>query len=303
LPESEDATKIHLTFIRPKLETVIGDLTAKRDRDFEIAVCVAMDYLDLNSKLTATTEAESDVIAEAISAEVPYFLVIECQAVREGNQVGYDKIGQIRGNAPSYLDARRQQLFKTYYKIIVGKPNFSDNAKTRAEPDVGLLGIDALVRLVQMHEQYFLSLNVLQRIFSRIGLIDTNFVDSIIRSYLYAEGYFRRLKIYSLVYAALLENPLSDKSERRKSWTSVDQVIGEVLVYGRIFRLPELNGSEVGNSIRDLDNPFFRMVEFKANQVRLSTVSIEALQNFSRFGQDLEKEIWETLGTLRNLKV
>jgi hypothetical protein len=303
MSESEGSGKIHLMLIRPKSESVIENLTTKQGRDFETAVYSAMDYLDLDSHLTGTTEAESDVIAEAVSAEVPYFLVIECQAVREGSQVDYDKIGQIRGNAPSYLDARRQQLFKTYYKIIVGKPEFSDNVKTRAEPDVGLLGIDALIRLVQMHEQYSLSLNMLQRIFSRMGLIDAKFVDNITRSYLGAEGYFRKLKIYSLVYAALLENPLSDKSERRKNWTSIDQVIGEVLGYSRIFRIPELNGSEVGYLIRDLDNPFFRVVESKADQVRLSTFSTVALHNFSKFGQDLEKEIWETLDTLRNLKI
>lgn len=302
MSEPQNVPRIHLLLQRPKLTTVIEGLNQQQGRDFENAVCAAMNYLDFNSTPTETTEGESDVIAEAIHAETPYFIVIECQAVREGNLVGYEKIGQIRGNAPSYLDARRQQLFKTYYRVVVGKPAFSNIAKDRANPDVGLLQVDALVRLVQLHEQYSLSQNVLQKVFSEKGLVDVNSIDKIVSYHLATNGYNRKLKIYSLIYAALLENPFSDKSERRKTWATIDQIVGEVLAYGKLFRIPELSETEVSHLIRDLDNPFLRVLEARANQIRLSTLSLGALENFSPFGHDLEYEIWKTLDVLQNLK-
>lgn len=289
-------------FAHPNLNEIIANLSLKGGREFEEAVRVAMEYLDLDASLTETTEAESDVIVEALHAETPYFITVECQAVREGKQVGIDKVGQIRGNAASYLDTRRQQLFEEYYKLVVGKPEFSHHAKEKASPDVGLMTVETLTQLLVYHKWYPLSQNVLQKIFSTIGEIDLNKTISVIMQYLRADRHHRRLEIYSLIYAALLRDPFSNETELRKKWTPVDQVVAEVLTYGKMFRIRDLSHAEVVLLIRDLDNPFMRIVESRRYEIRLSTVSQTTIKNFNPLGGLLVLKLRENLEKLRNLK-
>jgi len=294
----------HDEFSRPDVLSVIQGIREREGREFERAVSEAMEYLDLDSVLPENTEGESDVIAEALHAEVPYFIVIECQAVRPGNQVGYDKLGQIRGNASSYLDARRQQFFTEYYRIVVGKPEFSHTAKERAAPDVGLMPVDSLVKLVELHKDYCLSQNLLKRIFGHIGIIETSFVESTVKSYLRNEiGYFRKLKLYSLIYLALLENPVSDKFNRRKKWTPVIQAMGQVLTFGQLFGMQDVNASEIGSAIRDLGNPFLRVVESRDSEIRLSTTSLRTIGCFNFLGRDIATETLSNINKLRGLRI
>lgn len=300
---SENLVASNQLFARPNLNEINANLRLKGGREFEEAVRVAMEYLDFEASLTETTEAESDVIVEAPHAETPYFIVVECQAVREGGQVGIDKIGQIRGNAASYLDTRRQQLFEEYYKLVVGKPEFSHHAKEKASPDVCLMTVDTLTRLLVYHKRYQISQNVLQEIFKAVGEIDLNKIGSVIMQYLRTDRYNRRLETYSLIYAALLQDPFSDKIELRKKWTPVDQVVAEVLTYGKIFRIRDLSYNEVALLIRDLDNPFIRIVESRRNEIRLSTISLATIKNFSALGEELVLKIRENLEKLRSLKL
>jgi hypothetical protein len=276
-------------------------MAEKGGRDFEESVCNALKYLDLSASLTQTTEAESDVIAEALHAAAPYFIVIECNAVREGSQVGYDKIGQIRGNSASYLDTRRQTLFENAYKLVVGKPEFSEHAKERATPDVGLISVETLSRLLRLHQRYQLSQDALQEIFSGIGEINVQKVNSIVINHLENERHFRRLGVYSLIYLALIEDPFSE-SKRRKKWTPVNEIVGSVLTYGKLFRIRDLTSSEVAALIRDLDNPFIRIVESRGNEIRLSTLSLDVIENFSPLGEAIVlyiKKNWERIRVLK----
>jgi len=284
----------------PNLDKTLQDLSEQAGTDFEESVCSAMKYLDLSASLTDTNEAESDVIAEALHAAKPYFIVIECNAVREGNQIGYDKIGQIRGNAASYLDTRRQKLFENAYKLVVGKPEFSDHAKERAPPDVGLISVQTLSRLLRLHQRYQLSQDVLQEIFIGIGEIDTQKVDSVVMKYLENENHYRRIGVYSLIYLALIEDPFSE-SKRRKKWTPLEEVVGSVLTYSNLFRIRDLTSIEVIALVRDLDNPFIRIVESRKNEIRLSTLSLDVIENFNPLGDAIVfniKEYWEKLRAL-----
>lgn len=287
----------------PALKNLIQDITEKGGREFEKAVCDAFNFLDFKSSLTETTEAESDVIAEAHYAEIPYFIVIECQASREGNQVGVDKLGQIRGNSPGYLDTRRQRLFEKGYKLIVGKPEFSNHARNRAKPDVGLITADVLINLLKAHNRYRFSQNELQEIFGKVGETDETHLALLITNFLSDRQYGRRLRLYSLIYIALLRNPYSDKLERRKGWTSIDQIVGEVIAYGKLFRMRDLTGDEIIHLVRDLDNPFLKIVELGRTKARLSSVSKSVIENSSYFGKDLVAEINENLEKLRSLQV
>lgn len=281
----------------PDIVEIINNLNEKMGREFEISVCDAINYLDVSASLTETTEAESDVIAEALNAEAPFFVVIECQAVRDGNQVGYEKIGQIRGNAASYLDTRRQKLFENAYKLVIGKPEFSTHAKGRSNPDVGLLSVEALSHLMKLHQTYQLSQDVLQEVFNRIGEIDVDAINSIVANHLKNENYFRKLKIYSLIYLALIEDPFSE-SEKRKKWTPANEVIGSVLTCCKLFRIRDVSALEIKSLILDLDNPFIRIIERKGIEIRLSTLSLDFIESFSPLGTQIVhtiKHYWEKL--------
>lgn len=300
---SEKIPEIRLIFRPPPRENIIQDLQSLGGREFEKSVCDALNFLDLEAFLTASTEAESDIVAEALHAEIPFFIVVECQAVHEGSQVGVDKLGQIRGNASSYLDTRRQQLFKIGYKLIVGKPRFSNHAREKAPPDVTLMSVDTLILLLKLHSMYQFSQNELHNVFKRVGEIAKSDISGFTTHCFAERQYTRKLSIYSLIYVALLENPYSVKLEKRKGWSSRREVVGEVLAYGKLFKIGGLTGDEVIQRIRDLDNPFLRIVEMKEENVRLSTISKSVVKEFSSFGKALVRHIDERLLRLRKLEV
>jgi len=300
---SEETSEVRVIVRPPPLENIIQGLLNKQGREFENPVRDTLNFLDLEASLTTSTEAESDVVAEALHAEIPYFIVVECQAVREGSQVGVDKLGQIRGNSPSYLDTRRQQLFEKGYKLIVGKPEFSDHAKEKASPDVGLIAVNTLILLLRLHIIYRFSQNELHNIFQRVGAITRRDVSSFATQCLVERQHVRKLAIYSLIYVSLLENPYFTKLEKRKGWSSLDEIVGEVLTYGKLFRIVGLMNEEVIERIRDLDNPFLRIVEMKEGKIRLSTVSKSVLEEFNPFGRAFVSEVNKKLHTLRSLKV
>jgi len=276
-------------------------------RNFERAVCAAFNFMDFDASLTRSTQAESDVIAEAYFAEKPYFIVIECQAVRPQNRVGVNKVGQIRGNAEAYsLDPRRQQLFETSHKLIVGRPAFSDDARRRALPDVGLITVNNLIQLIRFHKQLSYSQDELKEVLGISGEITSEHINAFHQKILGQRQHNRKLDIYSLIYIALLEDPLSDNLERRKNWVSSDIVIGTVLAYGSLFRIPNLSEEEVANAMRDLDNPFLNVLKRKIDsqgqvQVKLSTISRAMIQKSSEYGNMLSNKIATNITKLRAL--
>jgi len=178
----------------PKLQEIIRDLQQKEGRDFEKAVCTAFNFLDFDAALTQSTQSESDVIVEAYYAEYPYFIVVECQAVRSNRQVGYEKVGQIRGNAQAYsLDPRRQRLFETSHKLVVGKPVFSNDAKLRSKPDVGLITASSLGILMLHHKQLSYSQDELKEVLGASGEITTAQLTAFQQRVLGRRQYHRKL--------------------------------------------------------------------------------------------------------------
>jgi len=291
----------------PKFDDVINDLLHREGRDFEKAVCTAFNFLDFDASLTQSTQSESDVIAEAYYAENPYFIVIECQAVLPQNQIGVDKVGQIRGNAEAYsLDPRRQQLFETSHKLIVGKPTFSADARRRSPPDVGLITVANLSLLMLGHQMHPYSQDELKEAFGVPGEITTSHIDSFRQRILGKRQYQRKLDTYSLIYIGLLEDPYLDNLEKRKDWISLDIMIGTVLTYGSLFRIPNLEREEVADAMRDLDNPFLNLLRRRVNaqgqvEVRLSTISRPMIMASSRFGKVLADRIAANIERLRVL--
>jgi len=290
----------------PNQQELLRNLRTIEGREFEGEVTKAFNFLDFDAFLTQSTQAESDVIAEAYYAEKPYFIVIECQAVRPQNQVGYDKVGQIRGNAQAYLDTRRQRLFETSHKLIVGKPRFSSDAILRAKPDVSLITVSALSTLLIYHSRFSFSQDELKEILTTIGEISTTSVQTFQQRIQVRRQHLRKLEIYSLVYIALLEDPIRDNLERRKDWASLDVVVGAVKTYGQFFGILNLNDQEIAEVIRDLDNPFLRIVRRRPGatgkfEVRLSTISRAMIHSRNPFGNMLSSRIDFNIRKLRTL--
>ena len=291
----------------PPFNDIVKDLNVKEGMDFEKAVCTAFNFLDFDAQLTQSTQAESDVIAEAYYAEKPYFIVIECQTVHDPRQVGYDKVGQIRGNAQTYsLDPRRQQLFETSHKLIVGRPVFSNDAKQRSQPDVGLITASNLILIMVGHRDFSFSQDELKELLVVSGEIDHSQISQNQQRILWQKKYFRKLDIYSLIYMGLLEDPISDNLEKRKNWISSDTVIGVVQTYGSLFRIPNLSKEEIAEAMRDLNNPFLNILRRRINpqgqaEVRLSTISRPVIQISSEFGKMFANRIAINMQRLREL--
>jgi hypothetical protein len=291
----------------PTFPELSRSLVTAAGREFEEAVHKAFNFLDFDASLTHSTQAESDVIAEAYYAERPYFIVVECQAVRPENQIGYEKVGQIRGNAETYyLDTRRQRLFQTLHKLIVGRPAFSADARSRSLPDVGLMTSVTLLQLLMHHKQLCYSQDELKEIFEIAGEISTSHVVAFRQRILARRQHERKLQIYSLIYLAMLDDPFSDNFERRRHWVTSDIVIGSAQIYGRIFGLPNLSEQEVRDAMRDLDNPFINILKRRLNsqnqqEVRLSTTSRAMIYASSEFGKMLSLKINADIIRLRTL--
>jgi hypothetical protein len=303
IPPASSTEKLQL----PKLEDIMKDLFSKDGKDFEKAVKTAFNFLDFDASLTLSTQSESDVIAEAYLAEKPYFIVIECQAVRPQNQVGVDKVGQIRGNAEAYsLDPRRQQLFETSHKLIVGKPIFSDDARKRSPPDVGLITASNLAHLMLGHREHPYSQDELREVLGTSGEITEPQIELFQQRILGQRQYQRKLEIYSVIYIGLLDDPYSDNLEKRKNWVSSDIVVGTVLTYGSLFKIPNLSKEEIADAMRDLDNPFLSILRRRVNaqgqtDVRLSTTSRAMIQTSNQFGKVLAQRIEKNVERLRGL--
>jgi hypothetical protein len=291
----------------PKFEDMVKDLLNAEGKDFEKAVCTAFNFLDFDASLTQSTQAESDVIAEAYYAEKRYFIVIECQARAPQNQVGIDKVGQIRGNAEAYsLDPRRQQLFETSHKLIVGRPAFSSDARRNAHPDVGLITATNLAMLMLHHRQLSYSQDELKEALVVSGEIANPQITSFQQRIMIQRQFPRKLDIYTLIYVGLLEDPFSDNLEKRKNWVSSDIVVGTVLFIANLLRIPNLTKDEVADAMRDLDNPFVNILRRRVNaqgqvEVRLSTISRPMIQTSSEFGKQYSNRIVTYIEKLRSL--
>jgi hypothetical protein len=264
------------------LEDTKGKLVSARGIDFERAVRDAIELLWLNGIHESGEEATSDVVAEAQQAVNPYFAVIECNAVDEASEVGYEKLGQLRGNFQSYMDSRRQTLFKRAYKILVGKPRFSQNTKDRSVPDVCLLSVEILVELLNLHAKYHFAQDEIETVFKAIGEIGSEHLKNLV------EWHRKKLAICALVVISLLDDYALDR-ERRKPFTQQMQVVGSVLAYAKLLRIEGVSEAEVFDALRDMSGPFFRLISINGAEVRLASVPLNRMPELAQpLGMELK---------------
>lgn len=262
------------------LTEIVDGLLTERGLAFNKWIAKALNFLFLEAKVIEKTQSESDVIAEALLAEEPYYIVVEGQAVLEHNEVGYDKLGQIRGSFPSYMDERRQKIFKNAYKLVVGRPRFSKDARNRAEPDVVLISVEKIVQLLKFHEKYRFSQDDLEILFRRDdkiawGEIDTNILSKFMRN-----PFQRRIEMGALVLLCLGAN------REKREWMPIQQVVGIAKAYGRFLKIRVVD-EEVMNTITDLQSTLLRLIERQADKIRLQSFPMESISSLVPSGTEL----------------
>lgn len=279
----------------PDLSEIIKNLESSSGPDFEKSVADAFNYLNLDAKRIEETEAESDVLVEALYAENPYYIVIECCAVEPQNQVQYTKIGQLRSNFTKYMDERRQKIFKNAYRLVVGKPEFSKNAKTTSLPDVGLLKVSILKFVLKLNSEYHFSQDELEKLISGKGEIKGANLFALV------QPFQRKVSIYALVFISLMESPFPHNHDKRKQFTPIDQIIGEVKVFAALLGMQAVTDEEVKNALRDLSSPFPALVITRDNNLRLASHPLGLLASLGGLWEELSNEINTRLETFEKM--
>lgn len=258
----------------PSVEEIIRKLESVGGEEFEKAVAEAFVVLGFDAEEIEATQGESDVIVKALQAVKPYFIVVECNAVREGEQVSYGKLGQIRGNSVKYV-TRYGKRFSSSYIMLVGRPDFSPDAKKLAYECV-LLTAGDLNKLLEAHKVFLFSQDELETLFRKGGEV-------LLESFLYP--YNRKLDLYALIYLNLVKDSTSSALERKKEWTPIQRLIGSIENTAWILKLENFSEEDILNAVRDLSNPFVKMVEINGDLVMLSGLTLDKIaKNMGRLG-------------------
>lgn len=268
------------------LDASIVGLRTKGGRGFTLAVLEAFKYLGFeveDVEETQGTQAHSDLIVKAHNATHPYFVVLECTAVREGSEVGYEKVGQLGSAFPRYV-TRYGKDYPSSSKALVGRPSFSKEAVKLALEDTALLSAETLIALLEVHGEYFVSQDELEPIFKKKGEITIDDVNNL------TKPFKQRGVVYALVYLALLADPTDESVKRKKEWTKVDGLVALVKHYAWFFYDAQIPDSFVMEAIRELSSPVLRVLLIEGENVMLSGVPFErVIQNMGCIGKTFKE--------------
>lgn len=279
----------------PSLTEISEGLQTATGLYFNTWIAHAFDYLFFRTEVIEETEAESDVIAEALLADEPYYIVIEGQAVLDHNQVGYNKVGQLRGNFHKYLDQRRQMIFENAYKLVVGRPVFSANAKQRSKPDSVLITAENLIHLLEQHEKFRFSQDDLEVLFRRDNVSAYGEIDGSIISRYLTNVFNRRINASSLVLSSLeAGNTIHD-------WTPTQQILGICQAYRRFLRV-NIEDQEILDAITDMQSSLVRIVKKRDDEIKLQSVPIGTIINLIPCGEKILERLDEYSRKLEELE-
>lgn len=286
---------ISATSITERLKTQGG-------RDFTLAVLDAFKYLGFeveDIEETQGTQAHSDLIVKAHLATHPYFAVIECTAVREGHQVDYTKLYQLGSNAPRYLTKYSKEYPSASYKMLVGRPDFSQDAKKLAQ-DIGLLKAQTLEEILSLHEGLYLSQDDLEQLFQIRGEISTVDVKR--------ATWFRyrfEANMCALVYLALLNDPTDKNVARKKEWMTIDALIAMVKHWLWLLEdiKPPVPDFLIKHAIGELSSTLARALLVDEQKVMISSLPFEkAVQNMGQLGVFFRDDLMGYIGKAERLK-
>jgi len=267
--------------LKKPLEDISRRLKVDTGRpDFENAVADAFSFLDFKVEVIAETQAESDLIIKAYLPQKPFFVIIECSAVREGEFVSYQKLGQIRGNAPKYFLQYGKEL-PSYYKMIVGRPAFSGDTKKHALDDVVLLTTDVLTDLLELHNVFQFSQDELRLIFETKGEVRQERLGELVSPYL------KNLKACALVFMGLLEEPTSHPDKRKREWISIQNLVGAVSILSWFLDADDITSSETLGAVAELSSPLKRVLQLSLDErLKLTSIPFEVvMEKMGRQGE------------------
>lgn len=277
------------------LEDIINRLRNDMGRNFEIAVVDAFNLLGFEAEHIEETQAESDVIVKAPQALRPYFIVVECEAVREGAQVSYTKLGQLRGNFPKY--ATRYKGFSLIYKLIVGKPEFSDDTIESSRSDTTLMTSEILIQLLEYNSRYGLSQDEIKNLFLKLSLIREDDIEQLYHMYK------RKVKLYSFIFIGLLNKPENASLNKRDAIIHIERLIGIVKNLSYIKGM-EFSDDEIYDSIRELQHPLVKIVERIEKGLKLSSLNYEnMINNLRGYGPDFRKSVESLLLDILRVRI
>jgi hypothetical protein len=211
------------------------------------------------------------LIVKAFLPQKPYFVIIECTAVRNGQFVRYQKLGQIRGNAPKYFIQYGKE-FPSYYKMIVGRPAFSKDMKKHTFEDVVLLACDVLIKLMELHNVFQFSQDEMRLLFETRGEITQARIDELVNPYL------KNLRTCALVFMGLLETPTSAPNRRKKEGVHIQNLIGFVTSLCWILNISDVTPRDVLNVVTELSSPLKRIIYLSRDeQLRLASIPFEVV--------------------------
>jgi hypothetical protein len=249
-------------------------------------------------ELTQGTQAQSDLIVKAHLATHPYFAVIECTAVREGHQVDYTKLYQLGSNAPRYLTKYSKEYPSASYKMLVGRPDFSPDAKKLAQ-EIGLLKAQTLAQILSYHERLYLSQDDLERMFQTKGEISTMVMTE-------TWGIYRfEARICALVYLALLNDPTDKNVKRKKEWMAMDTLIAMVKHW--LWLMDDVKSPIpdflIKHAISELSSTVVRALLVDEQKVVISSLPFEkAVQNMGQLGVFFRDDLMGYIGKAERLK-
>jgi hypothetical protein len=97
----------------------------------------------------------------------------------------------------------------------------------------------------------------------------------------------------------LLEDPYDEETEKWKAWTPIERIMEGTMTYARFLGVKGVTDNELKVLIRDLDNPFFHIIELQGSNGRLCGSDFESS---GPFGELLENRISIFKGKLRNAR-
>jgi hypothetical protein len=263
-----------------RLADIVQRLNTENGRpNFENAVADAFRFLDFQVDPVIETQGESDLIVKAPLPQKPYFVIVECSAAKQKKFVSYKKLGQIRGNAPKYF-LQYGKDFPTYYKVVVGRPAFSENTKKHALDDVVLLTTKVLIRLLLVHSIYQFSQDELRSIFETKGEVSMERVREL------STPYLKNLRVHALVFMALLEEPTSDPDKRKREGLPIQTLVGSVMSLSWFLGVKDVTPSDIVRAITELSSPLKNVIQVSQDD-RLMLTSIPfdvAIEKLGRQG-------------------
>lgn len=252
------------------LEDITQRLRTESGNAFRDAVADAFTFLDFQVDIIPETQGESDLVAKAYLPQKPYFVIIECTAVREGESVGYHKLGQIRGNAPKYFLKYGKEL-PTYYKVIAGRPVFSDDTKKHALDDVALLTYVVLAKLIEAYSIFQFSQDELKLIFETRGEVREERLNELVTPYQ------KELTACALVFMCLLEEPTGSPDRRRTDGLVFQNLIGRVAALRWFLDIKDVTESDVVSAYIELSSPLRRIILSSDQKLTLTSIPFDVV--------------------------